>query len=388
MPRLLWLFALGNLVVGSSAFLVSGLIGPIARDLRVGLPAVGQSMTVYALVTALAVPVLVALTSRWPRRRALLLALGLFAIGNAVCATAGGLTQLLAGRAVMGLGSMFTPLAAGIALVLVPLERRGQALSLVFLGMSLSYVIGVPAGAWIGSKFGWSVAIGCAAAATVLLGLAVAFAVPRELRAPAPGLRGLAPALRDARVLAVLGTTLLYFVAIFSVFSYIGAVLGALVPLDAAGLSLTLALFGVAGVVGTLLGGIANDRFGALRSMAVMLPTLVLMMILLPLTAGHHLPMLAVLMAWGVAGFAMMAPQQSRLAALAPGGQAPLLLSLNTSMLYLGTAIGAVVGGLASGWLGPARLAWAGAPFALAACALLGWSARRTAAAGRPAHMA
>lgn len=378
MPALLYLLSLCNLVIGSSAFVVSGLVEPIARDLGVGLPAVGQALTVYALVTALAVPVLVAATSGWPRRRALLLALALFAAGNLLCMAADTLATLLVGRAVMGLGAMFTPLAAGIALAMVPPTQRGRALSLVFLGMSLSYVVGVPAGAWVGAQHGWHTAIGMAAGATVALAAVVAVVVPSDLQAPAPGLRGLGEVLRDAEVVGVLATTLLYFVAIFAVFSYIGAVLGALVPMTPGQLSLTLMAFGVAGVAGTLLGGAANDRYGPRRTMSVLLPLLAAAMLVLPLTAGHRWPMLAVLMTWGMAGFGLMAPQQSRLAQRAPQ-HASLLLSLNTSMLYAGTALGAVVGGLAIGPLGASRLPWSAAPFALAACGLLWWRGARAA---------
>jgi MFS transporter, DHA1 family, inner membrane transport protein len=173
-------------------------------------------------------------------------------------------------------------------------------------------------------------------------------------------------------VLRILAITLAYFVAIFVVFSYIGPVLRALVPLSGAGLSITLAIFGVAGVIGTVSGGWANDRFGPMRTLTVQLAVLGTMMALVPLTKGHYLPMLAVFFIWGIAGFGMMAPQQSRLAAVAPS-QAPILLSLNSSMLYLGTALGAAVGGAVHGTVGFDRYAWVGVPFALAGLAILRW---------------
>jgi DHA1 family inner membrane transport protein len=158
------------------------------------------------------------------------------------------------------------------------------------------------------------------------------------------------------------------------VFSYIGPVLQALVPMSAEALSFTLMLFGLSGVAGTLLGGWANDHFGAARAMPVLLAMLIVMMLLVPLTGGHYALMVAVFMLWGVAGFSLMAPQQSRLAALAPA-HTPMLLSLNASMLYLGTAAGAAVGGAVVGRLGFAQLAWVGVPFALTALLLL-WRAR------------
>jgi DHA1 family inner membrane transport protein len=147
-------------------------------------------------------------------------------------------------------------------------------------------------------------------------------------------------------------------------------VLQALAPMSRDLQSLTLALFGASGVAGTLLGGVANDRFGPRRTLLLQLSVLGLTMALLPLTRGSWPLLMLTLLVWGTAGFGMMAPQQSRLAALAPA-QAPMLLSLNTSMLYLGTAAGAVVGGALADRLGFAQLAWAGLPFVAIGLAIL-----------------
>ena len=359
MPRILLLFSAVNLVIGTSAFALSGILGSVAEGLDVAVSSAGQSITVYALSTAVLAPLALVATGAWPRRRVLLAAMVLFAAGTAACALAPNLLVLMAGRALMGVGAVFTPVAAGLTLALVEPERRGQALALVFLGMSLSYVVGLPLVTWIGLAWGWRAAIGATTLLAVLAGLALAVWVPRGIQAPGAAFGGLGAALRRGNVLAVLALTLVYFVAIFCVFSYIGPVLQALVPMSPARLSLTLSLFGVSGVVGTLLGGAANDRFGARRSLWVQLLVLGSMMALLPLTAGHWAGMMVVMMVWGTAGFGMMAPQQSRLASLAPR-EAPLLLSLNTSMLYLGTATGAALGGAAVPLLGFARLSWVG----------------------------
>ena len=149
-----------------------------------------------------------------------------------------------------------------------------------------------------------------------------------------------------------------------------GTTMQTLVPMDRGRQSLTLALFGIAGVTGTLSGGLANDRFGPRRTLMVQLTVLGTAMALLPLTRGSWAALVAALMTWGVAGFGMMVPQQSRLAAMAPT-QAPLLLSLNTSMLYLGTAAGAMVGGAAANHLGLVHLAWAAVPFVALALAIV-----------------
>jgi DHA1 family inner membrane transport protein len=370
MPRLLWLFALVNLVIGTGAFVLGGIVAPLASDLGVSVPSAGQAMTAYALSTALLAPLVLLATGRWPRKRALLLALALFAAGNVLCALAQTLSALLIGRVLMGLGAVFTPIAAGIAVSMVEPARRGQALAFVFLGISLAYVVGVPLGAWLGLQYGWHVPIWLVVALCGPALVAVLWWVPARIDAPGASFAGLGALLARPDVLGVLLLTLLYFVAVFAVFAYIGPVLQALAPMSGLRLSITLALFGLSGVVGTLVGGAANDRFGSRRTLAVQLSVLGTTMAVLPLTAGSWPVLMLVLLAWGTAGFGMMAPQQSRLAALAPA-QAPVLLSLNTSMLYLGTAGGAIVGGgLASG-LGFQRLSWAGLPFVAAGLVLL-----------------
>lgn len=278
--------------------------------------------------------------------------------------------MLLVGRTLMGVGAVFTPIAAGIALTLVEPARRGQALAFVFLGFSLSYVVGVPLGTWIGMAWGWQTPLWLVTALLVLALGAVALRVPRDLAAPGASFAGSARLLARREVMMALGLTLLNFTAIFTVFSYIGPVLQALRPMSAVQLSLTLAWFGIAGVAGTLTGGRCNDRFGHRSTLRILLLVLGATMALLPLTAGSWWALLTVLMLWAGAGFGMIAPQQSWLAALAPL-HAPLLLSLNSSMLSLGTAAGAVVGGALAAGIGVMQLSWAGLPFIAIGLALL-----------------
>ncbi len=370
MPRPLWLFSLVNLVIGTGAFVITGTLALLASDLGIGIAAAGQAMTTYALSTALLAPLLLLATGHWPRKRTLLLALALFAAGNVLCALADSLGALLLGRALMGVGAVFTPIAAGIALALVEPARRGQALAFVFLGFSLSYGVGVPLGTWIGLTWGWQAPIWLVAGLVVLATAAVAWRVPPDIASPGASFAGVGGLLAQREVQLVLALTLLYFTAIFAAFSYIGPVLQALLPMNGERLSITLALFGLAGVAGTLIGGRLNDRFGSRRTLSVQLSLLGAMMALLPLTAGSWPAMLVVLMLWACAGFGMMPPQQSWLAALAPA-QAPLLLSLNSSMLYLGTAAGAIVGGALASTLGLQQLGWAGLPFVALALVLL-----------------
>lgn len=370
MPRPLYLLMLCNLVLGTGVFVLGGILAPLAESLQVSVATAGQAMTAYAIATALLAPLLLVITGRWPRRRVLVFGLLLFALGNFVCASAQGLATLLAGRVLMGMGAVFTPVSGSIAIALAPPAQRGRALSLVFLGISLSYVIGMPLGAWIGLRFGWRWPVGLVGACAVAAALGLVALLPRNITAPGASFAGLSRLLIQPAIAAALALTLLYFTAIFTVFSYIGPVLQALTPLSPEAMSATLAIFGIAGVTGTLTGGWANDRFGGQRTMPVQLGLLAATMALVPLTQGHYVAMLAVFFAWGVAGFGMMTPQQSRLAMLAPA-QTPILLSLNSSMLYFGTAAGAAIGGATAGSVGFERLAWVAVPFALAGLLLL-----------------
>lgn len=375
MPGILYLFALANLVIGTGAFVLTGILQPIATSLNVSVAAAGQAMTAYALASAFFAPLLLLATGRWPRKRAILLALALFAAGCAMCASAQSLTQLLMGRALMGLGAVFTSLVAGVVVAIVAPERRGRALSIAFLGMSLSYAFGVPMGTWMGLSFGWHVPVWVVAGACVAIIGLLALVLPKDIAAPGASFAGLGAAVRQWPIVRVWLRTLLYFIAIFSVFSYVGPVLLALNPLTPGQLSFTLVMFGLSGVAGSMIGGFAVDRLGPLRTIGVQLAILAVMMVLVPLTRGHYELTVLVFVVWGIAGFGLTAPQQVLLATRAPQ-QAPLLMSLNGSMLYMGTALGAVISGAFVGTLGFDRLPWIGVPFTLLALATLWFDAR------------
>jgi DHA1 family inner membrane transport protein len=374
--RLLLLFAAVNLLIGSAAFMNTGLLEPMAESLGTSVAAVGQTTTLYAVATAVLAPVVLTLTGRMSRRGALAAVFAVFTLGNALTALAPDLPTLLAARVLMGAGSATTALMAGLTVGLVPGDRRARALSIVFLGISLSYVTGVPLAAWAGLGWGWRVpawiVTGLCALATVMLWRSV----PGERQPEAPSvLAGAGALLRNPRLWSVYSLTFSYFVAIFTVFAYVGPMLVALVPMERAGLSASISAFGVAGVVGTLLGGRAADRLGPRRTLLGGLALLAASLALLPLTRGHAWAMLPVVMVWGGAGFCLMAPQQLRLARIA-GPQTPLALSLNSSVLYLGTAAGAALGGVAIAHLDPGDLAWVGSPVALLAWAWAAWSVR------------
>jgi len=361
-PPVLWLFAFCNFVIGTGAFGLSGYLGPLSDGLGVSVGAAGQTMTAYAIASAVLAPLIMWKTGAWGRQRVMLLGLGLYAAGAWVCALAPSLSVLLAGRVMMGMGAVFTPVAAGVAVALVAAAQRGQALSRVFLGMSLSYVLGMPLGAWLGLEWGWRwPLVGVGGFALLMLAL-VARWVPRDKGGASHGLSGVWPLLRQQEVVLTLALTLLYFCGIFVVSAYMGPIQLSLNPLTAQQLSGVLMAIGVGGVAGTVLGGWATDRFGPHRALRWQISGLCACMMAVPLTAGHPVWTVGFFMVWAVCGFGMMTPQQSRLAECGPA-QTPMLMSVNASMVYTGTAIGAALGGAALPWVGFTHLPWVGVAF-------------------------
>ena len=229
------------------------------------------------------------------------------------------------------------------------------------LGQSVSYAVGVPIGTWIGLQLGWRWPLWLAAGASALVLLLAMRLLPTTIKVTvATG--SLRSAAAQGGVWRVWLRTLLMFTAIFFVFTYIGPVLQELGGLNANELSVVLALFGCGGVVGTLMGGWAADRLGVLQTLALQLSIVALMMVLLPLTRGHPVLLTLAMVIWSINSFGSMTPQQSRLISLAPA-QAPMLMSLNSSMLYVGAALGAATGGSLIGVVGMTQLPWVAVPF-------------------------
>ena len=370
-PLLVW-FALCNFVIGTGAFGLSGYLGPLADDLGIPVGLAGQTMTAYALANALLAPLVMWRTRHWSRRRLMLSALGLYSAGALLCVLSPSFWVLMLGRVLMGVGAVFTPVAAGVAVGMVSAAQRGRALSRTFLGMSLSYVLGMPLGAWVGLALGWRWPL--ALVALLALGLVwwMARQLPTEVKGEAPASTPLRGLLAQGDITLALAFTLLYFTAIFTVSAYMGPVQMALNPLSPTGLSVVLMCIGLAGVAGTLLGGWGSDRVGPRRTLRVLAGVMTAMMLLLPWTAGTLVATVLACGLWSLCGFGMMTPQQARLAEQA-FSQAPMLMSLNASMVYIGTALGAAVGGWALPHTGFGQLAWVGAGFALLAWASLWW---------------
>ena len=346
MPRgLVPLLSAANFVIGMGAFLVIGVLGPLARDLGLDAPAAGWVMTSYALGYAALSPVVVSLTGGLGRRRVMAAGMAVFALGALLSALAPSAGWLFAARVVAALGAgLTTPVVAAVAAGLAPPERRGQVLATVFAGLTVAMVLGVPAGSWLAYTLGWRSAFGVVAALGAGMTALLWARVPAGLRFQAVRMADLGRVLGDGPLVVAILFTATFLGAIYVPFTYLAPLLETRMGLGRDGVTAALAVCGLGAVVGNLAGGWLADRFGPGRTLWALLAAQVALMPLLSLLPMPLALAMALFLVWNAAGFAFMASQQLRLIALA-GPRTPVAIALNAACIYLGAAFGAALGG-------------------------------------------
>jgi DHA1 family inner membrane transport protein len=375
--RLLFpLLAFGNFVIGMGAFVVVGIITPIADGLGIEKSAAGLALTVYAASYAIGSPLCVALTGRMDRRTVLLIAMSLFLAGSAASALSPSLPLLCVSRIIVALGAaLFTPIAASVALSLSAPEERGRSLSLVFGGLTLAQVAGLPLGAWLAYRFGWPSAF-WASAALALAGLiALIVRMPRAVPFQVTSLAAIATILADLRTAFAIAFTATFIGAIYTVFTFFGPLLEASLGMGAELRTVYLALFGIGAVIGNFAGGYLTDRIGSGKTLALLCLGQAAIMPLFSVIPWTPLALAILVGGWSAFGWSFMAPQQARLVVLAPAAQA-LALALNAAMIYVGIAVGSGIAAAVMDNFGLGALGIAGGLGAFLALAHLGLSTR------------
>lgn len=376
-PLPLLALALAAFAIGTSEFVIVGLLPDMARDTGVSLSQAGLLVTGYALGVAFGAPPLAALTARSLPYRALSALMLLYIVGNVMCAVAPTYGWVMTGRIVASLThGAFFGLGATVAASLVEPQRRSAAIALMFSGLTLANVLGVPAGAWIGQLGGWRATFWAVSAVGVLALAGVLALVPKSLPRPGHSAEAGWRILRRPRLVGALALTALGFGGIFTTLTYLSPLLQTHAHFSASQVNGLLLLFGLGLTVGNVLGGWAADRWPG-RSMLV---TLVLLaMVEAALHLFLHVPGVVVvaIFFWGLAAFATAPGLQSRV--LDEASDAPTLAStLNIAAFNLGNAGAAWLGaeGLARG-LSLAQLPLVSAGLAIAAAALLVGMRRR-----------
>lgn len=348
--RLIWL-ALGTFAVGVEGFVIATLLPAIAADSGVTITQAGYLVFAYAIAYAVGAPVLSALTGRFDRRPLLAVVALVFAAGALLAAMSQGYVVLLVARLVIAASAgLYAATAQAAAVTLAPAERRARAVATVVAGTTMAVALGAPIGAFLSGFAGWRGTYFAIAAVGVLTAAAIWVMLPSGIQGDRRGLGERLGVLSVPGLVPALLTILLYMTGPFAAFIYLGPVTTRLMGLDAGLLPFVMLAYGLGAALGNPLGGQLSDRIGAQATVtiaAVLNIGFLLLLGAIPLLPqATILPAYFVFMvAWGVAGWMFVPGQVSRVVALSPSS-APLALSLNASFLYLGTALGALVGGL------------------------------------------
>jgi predicted MFS family arabinose efflux permease len=337
---------LGNIVTGCAILAPAGMLNELSEGLGVSIRAAGLLITFGAVVLCVGSPVTAWLTSRIERRTLLVTTLAVLAVTNAASAFAPDYATLLVIRMIMlAVGVIYTPQAAGTAALIVPVEKRGSTISYIFLGWSLAAAVGLPLITFIASRHGWQAVYG-AIGATGFLGCGLlAWRLPGGLRAAPVELKTWLDLGRDRLIILLLSITALQMSGQFTIFTYMGPLLKRLTDASPNEIGIVFGLYGVFGFVGILIATRIVDSWGAYRTSVLSTSMVFAGIAGWALGAGIYILMACGVVVWGVGFAATNSMQQVRLVAAAPP-LAPASVALNTSVLYVGQAIGSFVGGL------------------------------------------
>ncbi|MFK2890299.1 MFS transporter [Dyella flagellata] len=346
MPLALYALAAGAFGIGTTEFVIMGLLIQVAADLKVGIATAGLLISGYALGVFVGAPILTVATSRLPRKAVLLGLMAIFTLGNLCCAIAPSYTVLLLARVVTSLAhGTFFGVGSVVATSLVAADRRASAISIMFTGLTIATLLGVPAGAWLGLHFGWRSTFWAVAAIGVVAMLVIAALVPAgHEHGERIAVRDELRAIGNPSVLLGLLMTVLGFAGVFTVFTYIQPILTELTGFAQGAVSPILLMFGGGLIAGNLLGGKLADRDLA---RALLLTLVALAVVLGVMTFTLHSKVLAVLFIGllGITGFATVPPLQLWVLHKAKDAKS-LASSLNIGAFNLGNALGAWLGGV------------------------------------------
>jgi len=381
MPIALLALTVSAFAIGTTEFVIVGLLPTIAADFQVSLPAAGLLVSLYALGVAVGAPLLTALTGRVPRKTLLLALMLLFSLGNLLAWQAPGYASLIAARILTGLAhGVFFSIGSTIATSLVSKEKAASAIATMFSGLTVALVTGVPLGTWLGQHFGWRATFLVVALLGMVAFVASLLFVPRSIRqqAPASLLRQL-EVLTKPRLLLVYAKTALGYGGSFVAFTFLVPILQEVSGFSANAVSLVLVVYGVSVAFGNIWGGKLADRHGPIRALQVIFLLLALVLFALTFTAANAYLALATVLVWGAVAFGNVPGLQVYIVQQAER-HAPhavdVASGLNIAAFNLGIAGGAWIGGRIVAEAGLMTTPWVGGLIVLLALAVTTWSGR------------
>ncbi|MFQ2571489.1 MFS transporter [Aeromonas caviae] len=375
MPLALFALTLSAFAIGTTEFVIVGLIPTIAEQLNVSLPSAGLLVSLYALGVAIGAPVLTALTGKLPRKWLLVGLMALFTVGNLLAWQAPGYESLIVARILTGLAhGVFFSVGSTIATGLVAKEKAASAIAIMFSGLTVALVTGVPLGTWIGQVFGWRETFLVVSLLGLVAMVGSLLLVPGNLpKGAASSVREQLSVLIRKPLLLVYAKTALGYGGAFTAFTFLAPILQQVSGFSAGAVSLILLVYGVSVAVGNIWGGKLADRMGPLPALKLLFAGLAVVLLVLTFTAPH--PVLAVLtvLVWGAFAFGNVPGLQVLVVKQAERhtpNAVDVASGLNIAAFNVGIALGSVVGGFVVEHLGLMHTPWIGALIVLLAYGL------------------
>jgi multidrug resistance protein len=378
---------LSAFAIGTTEFVIVGLIPTVAQDLNVSLPSAGLLVSLYALGVAIGAPILTALTARVPRKNLLLGLMLLFTIGNLVAWQSPNYTTLIVARILTGLAhGVFFSIGSTIATSLVPKEKAASAIALMFTGLTVALVTGVPLGMLIGQHFGWRMTFLAVAALGVLAFIGSLIFIPKNIThtPPASVAKQLA-VLHQPRLVMVYAMTALGYGGTFLTFTYLVSILQTISGFGMTAVNWIVLVYGISTAVGNIWGGRLADKHGPIRALQIIFAILATVLLVFTFAAPHPWLAVAVVVCWGAVAFGNVPGLQVYVVKQAERftpEAVDVASGLNIAAFNLGIAGGAWAGGLIVAHFGLIHTAWIGALVVLLALGLTTWSGRLDKAAG------
>lgn len=357
----IYILASVSFLVGTSQYIVSGILDTIANSLDITLATAGQLMTIFSLVYAIFTPILIGITSSIDRRKLMIFSLSLFVIGNILAFILPGYQLFVVARVVMALGAgMVVVTALTIATKIAPEGKQGSSIAIVMMGLSSSLIIGVPIGRIISSLLGWRVIFGVIALLGILAMILIRASIPLiQGDKPVPLVQQLA-LLKKWRITIGLAITFFWLGGYSIAYTYLSPYLLNVSGIEEKHLNGVLLIFGIASLLGSKFGGFSTDRWGVQKTLLGGMALHIVMLILLSLVTNSYIRVSIILILWSFAAWSSGPTQQYNLATIEPESSG-ILLGLNQSVMQLAMAAGAGIGGVFVEKVSLSSVTWIGA---------------------------
>ncbi|ENB2047517.1 MFS transporter [Vibrio sp. Vb5032] len=379
MPLALLALTLSAFAIGTTEFVIVGLIPTMASDLNVSLPSAGLLVSLYALGVAVGAPVLTALTGNWKRKYVLLSVMALFVLGNLLAWQAPGYNTLVTARILTGLAhGVFFSIGSTIATGLVSKEKAASAIAIMFTGLTVALVTGVPLGTWIGQTFGWQTTFLIVAILGIIALIGSALLVPSNLKQPpATKLSSQVKVLTQPRLLLVYAITALGYGGTFTAFTYLAPILEEVSGFGSSAISLIMLVYGVSVAFGNIWGGKMADSMGPIKALTAIFSGLIVVLLVFSVTAFNPISAVVTILVWGAFAFGNVPGLQVYVVKLAEKyspDAVDVASGLNIAAFNVGIALGSWGGGLIVANAGLMHTPWIGAIVVLGALLLTRFS--------------